>query len=127
MMEEVNINPDGVPFIFSDGRERRLKFTYRSLCRMEREQKIGIEQFQKMLTDRINISDLGKVIWAALTHEDPALTTDQVEDLLPLDRIDELSLAILETAKLSLPKPKKAEAQEPSAMDSRPADPAASE
>lgn len=127
MTEEVKISPDGVPFVFNDGRERRLKFTYRSLCRMEREQKIGIEQFQKMLTDRINISDLGKVIWAALTHEDPALTTDQVEDLLPLDRIDELSLAILETAKLSLPKPKKAEAQEPSATDSRPADPAASE
>jgi hypothetical protein len=127
MTEEVKISPDGVPFVFGDGRERRMKFTYRSLCRMEREQKIGIEQFQKMLTDRINISDLGKVIWAALTHEDPALTTDQVEELLPLDRIDELSLAILETAKLSLPKPKKAEAQEPSATDSRPAAPAASE
>jgi hypothetical protein len=127
MTEEMKISPDGVPFIFNDGRERHLKFTYRSLCRMEREQKIGIERFQSMLTDRINISDLGKVIWAALTHEDPALTTDQAEEIIPLDRVDELSLAILETAKLSLPKPKKAAAQEPSGMDSRPAAPAAPE
>ena len=123
MTEETKISPDGIPFVFGDGKERRLKFTYRSLCRMEREQGIGIEKFQEMLRERVNISDLGKIIWAALTHEDPKLTTDQAEELIQLNRIGELSLAILEAANASLPQPKKAVAQEPDPMGSRPAVP----
>lgn len=82
-------------------RPRTLRITYRSIVELKRQHGLNL-----MTTDEQAFEDpetVAAVLWAALIHEDKALTVEDVVDLIELDRLPIVVEAIADAIVESMP------------------------
>lgn len=77
----------GIPIMLD--KERHLRYTWSTRKKIIADAG-GEEKFQKLSGE-----NLPRVLWFGLTHEDPNLTVEQVEDSLDLARLEEYADAML--------------------------------
>jgi hypothetical protein len=72
---------------------RRLRYTNRSLVRLEEEVGLTVQQ----AGHRVEIGSLralSALVWAGLLHEDPDLSREDALDLIDLQRMEEIGEAV---------------------------------
>ena len=75
-----------VPIKLTDGKERELRFDWKTLCRFEREFGFSVIEVGKRLgMGTINLVDATNIIWAGLLHEEKQMSLREVEELLTID------------------------------------------
>lgn len=70
-------------------RERVLFYNLNALCALE-EQGINVAN----LGEAVKMTQVRAILWAGLTHEDAALTLEEVGELITMENIQEVSEAI---------------------------------
>jgi hypothetical protein len=95
-----------VSITLKDGKPRHLRYDYNALCALEEEYGMAFDNL-KELQDIIakpgrNLRTFRFLLWAGLSHEDSALTVQQVGALIDLDRTGEIGQKLVEAIVIGL-------------------------
>jgi hypothetical protein len=69
------------------GKTRHIRFTFNALVALEEELGIPISEIGNILSGSVSLTNLRRLVWAGLIHEDEELTQKQVGDMLSPDII----------------------------------------
>lgn len=102
MANVADVKSKAVKITLMDGVERELRFTLNAMAELE--ERYGTVDAAMKALDTGSIKAIRCVIWAGLSHEDNALTEQQVGNLIDMQYMNTLSEKLAEAFNLSMPK-----------------------
>lgn len=87
----------------ANGDTARLSFDFSAFARLEDE--AGVNVFDKgTLKKLLSPAKIRDIVWAGLLHEQPELTRAEAAKLIALDKLEQITSAVIEAMTLAMPK-----------------------
>lgn len=98
------------------GKTRHIRFTFNALVALEEELGIPISEIGEIMSGSVSLTNLRRLVWAGLIHEDKDLTQEQVGEFLGLVDIGDLAEKLAKAFEAAFPSGEDNEKKEPSSQ-----------